>query len=318
MFCILPTKNAITDPLTSYKSLVFVISPFNSLRGLLSAVVIMEAAAECKLPLQPAAAAADPCSCWLPPPVPRKKPITILTRLGVLLAGVTSARAGEVLYDTLVFDPRRRGEVWRFVSYMLLHAGAAHAALNLGIQLLLAVPLEREQGRRRTALLYIGGGLAGSLSTSVLEPDLFLVGASGGVYALLTAQLANIVLNFPGLRYRLHRAVVVCVLSLADILFSLYHHFFLGNRCPRVGWAAHTGGAVAGLLLGLLMFRAPSPEAFSLQPRLLPTPAPLQLAGHKPRRQAVLTAIRCSAAALLAGALAAAIALNSIRPSGAS
>jgi hypothetical protein len=36
--------------------------------------------------------------------------------------------------------------------------------------------------------------ISGSLSTSVFEPDLFLVGASGGVYALLTSQLANIVL----------------------------------------------------------------------------------------------------------------------------
>lgn len=35
---------------------------------------------------------------------------------------------------------------------------------------------------------------AGSLGTSVFDMDAFLVGASGGVYALLAAHLANILL----------------------------------------------------------------------------------------------------------------------------
>jgi membrane associated rhomboid family serine protease len=87
--------------------------------------------------------------------------VFFVMQLSVLVAGSANTRVGEVLQAALVFDPRRRGEVWRFVSYMLLHAGAAHAALNLGIQLLLAAPLECEQGRRRTALIYLGGGLAG-------------------------------------------------------------------------------------------------------------------------------------------------------------
>lgn len=113
------------------------------------------------------------------------------------------------------------------------------------------------------------------------------------------------------MKYRLQRAIAVCVLSLADVLFSLYHHFLLGNRCPRVGWAAHTGGAVVGLLLGLLLFRAPPPQY--VQGRALPQPVPAAPA-HKPRREAMLTAVRCGAAASLAGALAAAIALNLMRP----
>ena len=36
--------------------------------------------------------------------------------------------------------------------------------------------------------------IAGSLGTSVFDVDAFLVGASGGVYALLAAHLANILL----------------------------------------------------------------------------------------------------------------------------
>lgn len=36
--------------------------------------------------------------------------------------------------------------------------------------------------------------LTGSLGTSVFDTDVYLVGASGGVYALLAAHLANVLL----------------------------------------------------------------------------------------------------------------------------
>lgn len=36
----------------------------------------------------------------------------------------------------------------------------------------------------------------GSLAASVFDPDVYLVGGSGGVYALLAAHVANVFLNF--------------------------------------------------------------------------------------------------------------------------
>jgi rhomboid-related protein 1/2/3 len=77
------------------------------------------------------------------------------------LASSLSPQVGVWVNETLVLDPRRRIQLWRFVSYVLLHQGAAHAALNIVIQLVLATPLEREQKWTRTALVYFGGGLAG-------------------------------------------------------------------------------------------------------------------------------------------------------------
>jgi hypothetical protein len=61
--------------------------------------------------------------------------------------------------------------------------------------------------------------------------------------------------NFRALPYKLHRTVVVAVLALADIAASLYHYFLLGNVCPRISWAAHSSGALAGFLLGLVLFK---------------------------------------------------------------
>ncbi len=45
-------------------------------------------------------------------------------------------------------------------------------------------------------LVYVSGVLAGSLWTSVLRPNVFLSGASGGVYALITAHLGTVIMNF--------------------------------------------------------------------------------------------------------------------------
>lgn len=77
---------------------------------------------------------------------------------------------------------------------MLLHIDFVHLGLNVIIQCILGTPLEYEQGHLRTALIYIGGGLGGSLGASVLDAQLFMVGASGGVYALLISHIANIAL----------------------------------------------------------------------------------------------------------------------------
>lgn len=42
----------------------------------------------------------------------------------------------------------------------------------------------------------IDHSIIGSLATSVFDSDVYLVGASGGVYALLAAHLANVLLNY--------------------------------------------------------------------------------------------------------------------------
>ena len=80
----------------------------------------------------------------------------------------------------LIFDPDKRHQVWRYLTYMLIHSGLFHAIFNILIQLILGLPLEMVNGWWRVMLVYCSGVLAGSLWTSVLKPDKFLAGASGG------------------------------------------------------------------------------------------------------------------------------------------
>lgn len=69
--------------------------------------------------------------------------------------------------------------------------------MNLGVQLLLGVPLEMAHKWWRVLLVYFCGVIAGSLASSLMDPNVYLAGASGGVYALITAHVGTIIMvNF--------------------------------------------------------------------------------------------------------------------------
>lgn len=69
-----------------------------------------------------------------------------------------------------------------------------HLIVNLLVQLLLGIPLEMVHHWWRVLLIYFAGVLAGSLFTSIMDPTVKLAGASGGVYSLITAHIATIIL----------------------------------------------------------------------------------------------------------------------------
>lgn len=46
----------------------------------------------------------------------------------------------------------------------------------------------------RVTLVYLAGVAAGSLATSLTDPKVYLAGASGGVYALIAAHVATIIM----------------------------------------------------------------------------------------------------------------------------
>ena len=113
--------------------------------------------------------------------------------------------------SVFIYRPDRRLQVWRFVSYMFLHANWFHLGFNVVVQLFYGIPLEVMHGSARIACIYFAGVFAGSLGTSVVDSEVYLVGASGGVYALLAAHLANITLNYGQMRFAVAQLVSVVI-----------------------------------------------------------------------------------------------------------
>lgn len=74
-------------------------------------------------------------------------------------------------------------------------------------QVVLGMLLEIVNGWWRVGLIYFGGVLTGSLLTSVVDPRVYLVGASGGVYALIGAHVPTIILNWKSMTSWLEKGV---------------------------------------------------------------------------------------------------------------
>lgn len=103
----------------------------------------------------------------------------------------------NVIYQTLAFSPICKLEIWRFLTYAILHAGFAHLTINIILQIVISFPLESEQGHFKVLLVYLGGILSGSLAASMSGDNSLMVGASSGIYSLLMSHASHIIMVKP-------------------------------------------------------------------------------------------------------------------------
>ncbi|KAI5613775.1 rhomboid-related protein 3 isoform X3 [Silurus asotus] len=163
------------------------------------------------------------------------------------------------LKSPLPYHPQRRAQAWRFLSYVFMHAGIEHLGLNMAMQLLVGVPLEMVHGAFRIGLIYICGVLAGSLVVSVVDMAAPVVGSSGGVYALVSAHLANIVMNWSGMKcqFKLFRMAMALVCMSVEFGRAVWLRFYPPAMppCPNPSFCAHLGGVAVGLTLGVVVLQ---------------------------------------------------------------
>ncbi|CAH1163123.1 unnamed protein product [Phaedon cochleariae] len=153
-----------------------------------------------------------------------------------------------------IYEPSKRREVWRYITYMFVHIGIFHLLINLLVQVLLGIPLEMVHKWWRVLLVYSAGVLAGSLGTSIVDPTVKLAGASGGVYALVTAHIASIIMNWNEMSYPIAQLLLFLLVAISDIGTAIYNRYVLDIN-EHIGYAAHFAGALAGLLVGINVLR---------------------------------------------------------------
>ncbi|XP_066251743.1 rhomboid-related protein 2-like [Euwallacea similis] len=158
----------------------------------------------------------------------------------------------------LIYDPYKRQECWRFLTYMMVHIGWIHLGTNLIVQLFLGIPLELRNQWWRVLTVYSAGIVAGSLLTSIVDPKVYLAGASGGVYAVLTAHLANIILNWSDIPYVTVQLVVFLLIIIIDVSTAIYNRYSHTDIIP-IAYTAHFGGALAGFLVGIWILKNVEP-----------------------------------------------------------
>ncbi len=144
------------------------------------------------------------------------------------------------------------GEWWRVVTSAFLHFGPLHLIMNMGALYYFGRYLERVLGAFRFGLLYAIAA-PGAMALIVLGATLadsrpqIIVGASGGVMALLGAILAFLLLRWrrwrTGLAYR--DAAVLAVILVLQTLFDYF--------TPEISLMGHVSGTLLGIALGVLL-----------------------------------------------------------------
>ncbi len=106
---------------------------------------------------------------------------------------------------------------------------------------------ESQHGFIKTMTIFEIGVLTGTLGFAYFYPYLGLIGASHGVYALIGACLANIIINYDILSSFLFRQSLIILTT--QFVAELISYFFFYNN--NVAYSAHLAGFGLGLLLGL-------------------------------------------------------------------
>ncbi|MEE6484983.1 hypothetical protein FKM82_014123 [Ascaphus truei] len=161
-----------------------------------------------------------------------------------------------VWHSPLIYRADKREEAWRFISYMFVHAGVEHIIGNLFVQLVLGIPLELVHKGHRIGLVYLAGVIGGSLASSIFDPLLALVGASGGVYALIGGYFMNSIVNFKEMvpLCGIFRILLIVIIVLTDVGFALYRRYIVHATGPQVSFVAHFAGGLAGMSIGYTVF----------------------------------------------------------------
>ena len=79
-------------------------------------------------------------------------------------------------------------------------------------------------------LIYLTGVVAGSLTVSIADPHIYMAGASGGVYALITAHLANVIFNWSEMKFPALRLLSFMTIAGVDTGVAVYYRYVGQNN----------------------------------------------------------------------------------------
>lgn len=147
------------------------------------------------------------------------------------------------------------GQWWRLLTYMFLHGGYVHIAMNMWALWNIGHLCESLYGRWTYAAVYLITGVAGGLASVAWNPQVLSVGASGALFGIMGALIASFALG----EFSLSTVPIRSVLS--SLVFWAGFSLFFGSLSPGIDNACHVGGLVSGLILGALIARLAPQES---------------------------------------------------------
>jgi membrane associated rhomboid family serine protease len=188
----------------------------------------------------------------LPRPTPVVKAL-LLANFGLFILQLFLHAGNVRLSDYFGVTVGGFWQLWRYVTFQFLHdpRNIWHISLNMLGVYMLGTPLEQVWGSRRFLRFYLACGAAAGLAYVIigaifgLDPHMPIIGASGGVYAIVLAcavlfpHFRIILFIFP-VQIRLAAIIIFGGMTLM-VLSSISG----GNVDGAMSDVAHLGGAVA-------------------------------------------------------------------------
>lgn len=174
--------------------------------------------------------------------------------------GLVPARYSQTFLQSRMMDP---GTIWEravpFVSYMGLHNGWTHLAINCLFLLAFAPIVARRFGALLFLVFFLVSGIAGALTYVAFNwgSTAPVVGASGAISGLMAAALRMLPGQSPwaapgiaplapifSRQMLIFSAVLIAINLLAGVTGVP-----VGGETAQIAWQAHLGGYLAGLFL---------------------------------------------------------------------
>jgi membrane associated rhomboid family serine protease len=176
---------------------------------------------------------------------------------------------GPAMQQWLGFDVGNLTErPWTVLTYMFVHAGFWHLAMNMYTLWLFGTRLERAWNPGSFVRYYLLCGLGGWLAHLMFARSAGLVGASAGVFGVMLAYA----MRWPDDELLLYFVIplkvkhLVALLAVVNLALGIYHDGMGGGAA----YFAHLGGFAAGWLY--LRWIASNPSLEGLRQRMSPIP----------------------------------------------
>ncbi len=160
------------------------------------------------------------------------------------------------IFDFGVIDYTRvlvYGEWYRLFTAMFIHLSIAHIFFNAWALYMFGRTVEGVFGHVRFALVYLLGGLCGSLASLIIGRGAS-AGASGAIFAILAAEMVFLYWHRELLGERAGRALrELLIIGGLNLGLGILSNVSPSNSFGVIDNWAHIGGFIGGLLVSLMI-----------------------------------------------------------------
>ncbi len=181
----------------------------------------------------------------------RPTPTSILIIANILVFAYTSVVGGSFPYtDRAVLEQLGQsneyvilhGWYWQLLTSMFVHVDFLHLFLNMIFLLIFGLRAEEFFSEDEFLGIYFASGLLGNFLTLLMPLGTVSAGASGAIFGMFGACVIYLKKMLGG--------------SIIGALIFSFYFLLLTYSSPQINLFAHSGGLVAGLVIGYLLAKS--------------------------------------------------------------